>query len=71
MDRLKDLYQRIRDDLDLAIRANGGPKHRQEWCQCEPEVGHYPCEYCAIFNALDHFKRLLNIDNRKIQETSP
>lgn len=63
MGQLEDLYQKIRDDLDLAIRANGGIEWMENWCQCDPAVGHYPCEYCAIFRALEHFRKLLNIDN--------
>ena len=56
------IYKDIRKDLDLAIRANGGTSWRKDWCQCEPEVGHYPCEYCAIHRALDHFKQLLKLE---------
>ena len=58
---LKNTKKKIRDDLKLAIKANGGIEHRKDWCKCDPEVGHYPCEYCAIYKALDHFRRLLNI----------
>jgi hypothetical protein len=56
-----DIYEQIRSDLELAILANGGFEFREDWCRCDPEVGYYPCEYCAIFRALTHFQKLLNI----------
>ena len=67
MYNLEDLYHQIRKDLDLAIRANGGNQWSQQWCTCEPSVGNCPCEYCAIYRALDHFGKLLNIDNSEVE----
>ena len=57
----RDYSEKIRNDLKMAINANGGEKHRNDWCQCDASVGFYPCEYCAIWVALDNFRKLLNI----------
>lgn len=51
-----DEIREIEKILDLAILANGGEKHRKEWCQCDSSVGYVPCEYCAIFNGLTQAK---------------
>lgn len=40
------------EDVELAILANGGP----ECCQCDPEVGHVPCMYCAVADVLRKLK---------------
>lgn len=55
MESKKKLLERI----DLAIKANGGDKWRKEMCQCDPDVGFQPCEYCATYNALIATKTFL------------
>ena len=42
----------VKEQIELAILANGGEKWRNDWCECDPDVGASPCRYCAIFNAL-------------------
>lgn len=39
-------------DLEMAQLANGGAEHKTEWCQCDPDVGACPCQYCAIHDGL-------------------
>ena len=47
------------DKIELATLANGGEKHRKEWCRCDPDVGAEPCEYCAIFDGLNYARKAL------------
>jgi len=57
----KTMYiKRIKEQIDLAILANGGEYHQKVHCQCDPEVGFVPCEYCAVFNGLNSAKDLIS-----------
>jgi hypothetical protein len=50
--------------IDLGFRAlhqTGGGDYREshpEYCQCDHDVGHVPCEYCALFDALKALDQL-------------
>ena len=59
------------DDIDLALRANnagGKIEWRKDFCECDPDVGMVPCQYCAIQNALEKCKRFLS-SNTRIADT--
>jgi hypothetical protein len=44
---------RLLECVELAILANGGGAHKKEMCCCDASVGMTPCEYCAIWDALN------------------
>jgi hypothetical protein len=44
------------DSVKLAQLANGGTEFNYSWCQCDPDVGAVPCQYCAIYDALSRVK---------------
>lgn len=46
-------FTNLLECVELAIIANGGGAHKKEMCGCDPSVGMSPCEYCAIWNALN------------------
>lgn len=42
-------------DVELALLANNGGsglEFRDDYCQCDPDVGMSPCQYCAIDSVL-------------------
>lgn len=41
-----------------AIDNSGSEEPKPEHCQCDPEVGATPCEYCAIVYALRYARTL-------------
>jgi hypothetical protein len=45
--------ERLLECVELAIIANGGGAHKKEMCRCDASVGMTPCEYCAIWDALN------------------
>jgi hypothetical protein len=67
--------------IELGILANGGDWHHKNWCQCDSSVGYAPCEYCAIFNALNRarevyqlymeLKETVTVDAKSEKETHP
>lgn len=46
----------MREDIKLALRALNGSCGKVEFdegmCECDPDVGACPCQYCAIYAAL-------------------
>lgn len=52
--------EKILEKIDLAFHAIGSYESsdivkvawRRKHCRCDPDVGHEPCEYCAIYDAL-------------------
>lgn len=51
-----------KDAIELALLANngGGLDFRKEMCECDPEVGMVPCQYCAIDRLLRKALRTTN-----------
>jgi hypothetical protein len=41
-----------KDDVNLAMLANGGVEFQQDYCNCDSSVGMSPCQYCAIHDVL-------------------
>ena len=48
--RLRGL-ERIDDGL-RALNQSNDTRFREDYCECDPSVGHCPCQYCAIYDAL-------------------
>ena len=63
--RAAGVQQRALGDVDLAIRAFGGDTWNQAACRCEPEVGNYPCEYCALHQGLTSARKALSVREGK------
>lgn len=67
--------KKVIDDVELAIKANGGKNWKVNWCQCDPDVGMVPCEYCAIYhglkNALRYLKEGEKAEIKNIPPASP
>ena len=40
------------------LHRGAGEEWRREFCECEPETGNAPCEYCAIHKALTYARQL-------------
>lgn len=47
------------EKIDLAIGANGGTEVNLDWCECDASVGHFPCRYCAIRDALESARKFV------------
>jgi hypothetical protein len=49
-----------KETIELGILANnrGSKESKKEFCWCDPEVGVFICEYCAIDSALNTAMRL-------------
>lgn len=54
VDRLRIVIARLprKEDIELALAANGGLDFREDYCHCDPSVGQSPCQYCAIDSVL-------------------
>ena len=46
--------KRVIEKLEQAQIANGGRNWKEDWCQCAPDEGAAPCEYCTMWDALNH-----------------
>ena len=51
-------------NIELGIDANGGVAHNHRLCDCDPEVGPLPCQYCAITTALQDGLRCAKLIDR-------
>lgn len=49
----------LEEKIDLAFLAIGGEEWNRKACQCDPEVGAVPCEYCVIHDVLKETKKLI------------
>lgn len=64
IDRLQAVVDAVpkSEDVELAIRANnmGGLTFKEDYCQCDPEVGCLPCPYCAIDSVLSRLWKAID-----------